>query len=88
MIAMMEVASDPLLEALRISGPAGGLVVVLGILIKHWLGGLQKQVENVEEKVSELSAHRLQAVGDLSSIKTQLEEHSRRIKVVEEKRTL
>ena len=79
--------TDPLLEALRISGPAGGLVVVLGILIKHWLGGLMRQVEKVEEKVSELSAHRLKSVGDLSSIKTQLEEHSRRIQVVEERAT-
>ena len=80
-------ASDPLLEALRISGPAGGLVVVLGILIKHWLSGLMRQLEKVEEKVGELSDHRLQSVGDVSSIKTQIEEHSRRIQAVEKKST-
>ena len=77
--------SDPLLEALRISGPAGGLVVVLGILIKHWLAGLMRQVERVEERVRELGEHRLKSVGDLSSIKTQIEEHSRRIRTVEGK---
>ncbi len=91
MILGLESGADPVLEAIRISGPAGGLVVVLGILIKQWFAGLRAQLGKLETSLDALQADatkaQLKAVGDMSKVKTQLEEHSRRIKVVEEKAT-
>ena len=81
------VNSDPLLEALRISGPAGAAVVLLGVMIRQWLQFIRTEVATIKAGVAELTAsatrRQLTAVADTAAIKAQLDEHSRRIHVME-----
>lgn len=65
------------LEAIKVSGPAGGLVVILGFMIRGWLMRLQTAVDtlvtrfgkfetNVRERLVrlEVAAEKAKAVGE------------------------
>ncbi|MCH9736090.1 MAG: hypothetical protein K0U78_16315 [Actinomycetia bacterium] len=43
-----------LIDALKISGPAGGAVVVLGALIKAWFGQLRTELVTLHAAVAEI----------------------------------
>ena len=45
-----------IVEALKVSGPAGGLVVVLGIMIRGWLIRLQSAVDDLSKRFGKFEA--------------------------------
>lgn len=71
-------APDPFLEAVKSSGPAGGLVVLLGVLIKSWLGNISGAIGRLEASTSVQSK-------DIARTEVRVEDLARRVESIERK---
>lgn len=82
-VAEVAAQSDPLLEAVKTSGPAGGLVILLGVLIRSWLASLIANFASLQAAVARLEATASTSAERHAEVRVQVGELLRRVDVLE-----